>query len=367
MLLHLFNPSHDEALASATPYYTETQAARRLAGALWALPACWAAPGDALLVPDGCGSPLPEALFPGASLRLVRWDGVGEFLSGSRGRIEPWGWNAALAHRLRRAGVPEELLPDAGRLAAYRELASRKTAVALLHQLKHDFPALAGDARWCTDMDEVAATVRIYGTAMLKAPWSGSGRGVFQASPDSGDAVWRRASRLLREQGALSVEPFYKRLADFALEYSADGRGGIRYEGISVFRTNPSGGYSGNLVADEGRLLQELPGVSPSLLLQVRHAQERLLSGMLGDSYAGPLGVDMMVVEGDGGVPLLHPCVEVNLRHTMGHVVLHLRPFVPAGQCALFRIQPFPAAGDLPGRLLAGGGGIGAFLSVCRP
>ena len=36
--------------------------------------------------------------------------------------------------------------------------------------------------------------------------------------------------------------------------------------------------------------------------------------------YRGPFGIDMMVVK---GLPcLLHPCVEINLRRTMGHVAL---------------------------------------------
>jgi len=43
------------------------------------------------------------------------------------------------------------------------------------------------------------------------------------------------------------------------------------------------------------------------------------------DDYRGPFGLDMMVVKGDGGF-LLHPCVEINLRRTMGHVALLLSP-----------------------------------------
>jgi hypothetical protein len=51
----------------------------------------------------------------------------------------------------------------------------------------------------------------------------------------------------------------------------------------------------------------------------------------LGD-YRGPFGVDMMIVRGDGiektedGNCLLHPCVEINLRRTMGHVALAISP-----------------------------------------
>jgi hypothetical protein len=45
--------------------------------------------------------------------------------------------------------------------------------------------------------------------------------------------------------------------------------------------------------------------------------------------YQGPFGVDMMVVARDdcNGF-MLHPCVEINLRRTMGHVALSLSNLV---------------------------------------
>ena len=43
--------------------------------------------------------------------------------------------------------------------------------------------------------------------------------------------------------------------------------------------------------------------------------------------YSGPFGVDMMIVaREDGNGFLLHPCVEINMRRTMGHVALSLTP-----------------------------------------
>ena len=47
-----------------------------------------------------------------------------------------------------------------------------------------------------------------------------------------------------------------------------------------------------------------------------------LLAPVLKDKYAGPFGIDMMIVAGER----LHPCVEINLRRTMGHVALALSP-----------------------------------------
>ena len=45
--------------------------------------------------------------------------------------------------------------------------------------------------------------------------------------------------------------------------------------------------------------------------------------------YQGPFGVDMMVVTRDDEEGfLLQPCVEINLRRTMGHVALSLTPFM---------------------------------------
>jgi hypothetical protein len=46
---------------------------------------------------------------------------------------------------------------------------------------------------------------------------------------------------------------------------------------------------------------------------------------LLKDRYAGAFGIDMMVVRRDDGDGfLLHPCVEINLRRTMGHVAISL-------------------------------------------
>jgi hypothetical protein len=45
------------------------------------------------------------------------------------------------------------------------------------------------------------------------------------------------------------------------------------------------------------------------------------------DYYTGPFGIDMMIVaRPDRQGLLLHPCVEINVRRTMGHVALSLSP-----------------------------------------
>lgn len=342
--LHVFNASHDEALASGSPYYYPSRTARTFEADLAALPAWWAAEGDAVLVaPD---TPWPAALPAGvrpvtaAQLRAGGWDGVA--------RIEPWGWDALLVHRLRRIGAPAGLLPAPERLEAVRRLSSRALAVGLLPQLRAELPESVGESAWCATLEEARRAAARYGRAMLKAPWSGSGRGVFTATAADGPAVWQRAARIVREQGGIAVEPFYEREADFALEFLACGEETLTFSGLSAFRTSPGGGYAGNAVADEAALRHCVPAALLPQLDRAADALGRLLGRALRD-YRGPLGVDLMAVRQPDGRLALHPCVEVNVRRTMGHVALALRRLLPPGRRAVYALRrPAPPA---PGEL----------------
>lgn len=347
--LHIFNPSHDDALAAGLAGYCPDRAARTLEADLAALPAWWAAAGDVVLLSDGAVLPgLPARSGVGgvraAGLDRRFWDGID--------RIAPWGWDALLAGRLHRLGAPSRLLLDAAALDAVRRLSSRQTAVGLLRAVRAEVPETVGTSHWCTDEDEVWRTVAHYGTAMLKAPWSGSGRGVFRAGIAPDEAVRRRVGRLLRTQGGVEVEPFYDRIADFALEFTATGEG-MRFDGLSLFRTTPRGGYDGSVVADDDALCALLPPVLHATLDAVRHSLCRLLPALLGTNgfpagtggtshgaYRGPLGVDMMAVRRADGTPALHPCIELNLRRTMGHVALAMRRWLPPGTAGVYRLQP---------------------------
>ena len=94
---------------------------------------------------------------------------------------------------------------------------------------------------------------------------------------------------------------------------------GIRYLGLSLFHT-ANGAYTGNILATEcvkRKMLSRY--VSMDLMDAVQQKIKDTLD--LGD-YRGPFGIDMMVCDGH----LLHPCVEINVRRTMGHVALALAP-----------------------------------------
>ena len=85
-VVHIFNPSHDEALAANTPYYTPAKAAAVLEYDLAALPAWWACQDDIVLVPKGHA--LDGQRINGCVLTSAPdW--------GKINHVCPWGWDAA--------------------------------------------------------------------------------------------------------------------------------------------------------------------------------------------------------------------------------------------------------------------------------
>ena len=363
MRILIFNPENDLALASNDPHYTPPASARQMATDLQDLPRLWAGEDDLIIKrKEPCGpSPGPSPVREG---RKVSFDGCGSPLPNRGGAgggavaggppllILPWGWSPLLVRQLRDGGIPEALLPTNKQMAAYRAFSSRETAVQLLQRLRTEWPepfgsgTLAGESAWCTSEANVLSAIEEYGgTAMLKAPWSGSGRGVHPVHKlplPKQTRLWVR--RTLQTQGGVEVEPLYHKVQDFAMEFWAE-EGHVRYEGLSLFETTAGGVYAGNLVASEEEKEARLTTYfSPTLLHDVKmHLTNLLNEANLPTWYTGPLGIDMMIVNPlnpkpstQNSTPQLHPLVELNLRMTMGWVALQLTP--PSEGTGTFRI-----------------------------
>ena len=120
---------------------------------------------------------------------------------------------------------------------------------------------------------------------------------------------WSRTRVSVLRQGGLSVEPFLTKRCDLALEFEAHPGGQWDYVGPSVFVTDATGRYAGSLVAPDDVLLRAIGRqVDLRLVDEARRLVEQLLP-RLAEGYTGPVGVDMMVVEGKRGEAALHPSV----------------------------------------------------------
>jgi hypothetical protein len=117
------------------------------------------------------------------------------------------------------------------------------------------------------------------------------------------------------------VEPYYSKVKDFGMEFESDGKGHIAYLGLSLFHT-ANGAYTGNILATESTKKEMISRYIPETLLD--KVQQKIcmeLGEIYKGRYQGPFGIDMMVTK-EG----FHPCVEINLRRTMGHVALAISP-----------------------------------------
>ena len=134
---------------------------------------------------------------------------------------------------------------------------------------------------------------------------------------------------VLRQQGGIMVEPLYNKVYDFGIEFMANADGTVDFLGLSLFDTR-GGAYTASICATENDKREMLSRyvdmeLLDNICLQIRQIVAPLMSGV----YSGPFGVDMMAVARSEGESFwLHPCVELNLRRTMGHVALALTPTI---------------------------------------
>lgn len=330
--LHIFNPEHDLALASDLSNFTAPHAGRKLRNELCYLPAIWAGDFDFVLVDNreyatkeftrlnarlrqyGCDNKSRFRFIEPQELRYMAVDGV-----------EPWGWDKAIRAYLKRCGVQDKVLPREETIDDIREISHRRTARMMLSKLK--FAGTIGMSVERDTIEGVRNDINTIGKAVLKAPWSSSGRGVRFVENRLSEHLEGWVKNTLKNQGAIMIEPYYNKVKDFGMEFYCNVDGTTSYLGLSLFDTI-NGAYTGNILASEDEkrtMIGEY--ISCELLDEVQRTICETFSEETKGRYVGPFGVDMMVVAKEQGKGfLLHPCVEINLRRTMGHVALAISP-----------------------------------------
>lgn len=331
MKLHIFNPEHDIALATNVKRFTAPHAARQLRSEMGFLPALWASDGDMVMVDDikAAEHRLNRLMRYAANVSLVSLNNAPslQLLQHHLDEIEsiePWGWDSGVAEILQKAGLPQKLIPHTKHLEDIRQLSNRCWAASnLLPEVRRADDLMMGES-WCIkDFNELSLKVSDSECYVMKAPWSSSGRGIrYLTHPDHWlrNQTWAR--NIIERQGGIMVEPYYNKVKDFGMEFLAHADGSVTYEGLSLFQTI-NGAYSGSIIDTEAEKQMILERYVPAqLLATTRNTICEVLSHNLKNRYQGPLGVDMMIVADADNQLRLHPCVELNLRRTMGHVAL---------------------------------------------
>lgn len=340
MKIYVFNPEHDMALASFSPHYKAPAEIIRMRNDLSVLPVWYAERGEVVSVhsddcivsfKDLCRKngvvPWGKCVEENECLRMAEAATLPEKDGGLSSCISyfPWGWDPALAHSLDQSASMYELLPDSNELQRIRILSGRQQCVSVLNDFQ-TMPEVCGEAKVCVSLDEVHEFLITHQDVILKAPWSGSGRGLVRTSQDTWTPNlegW--VARILRTQEAIMAEPIYNKVYDFAMEFRMDESHQLSFAGYSLFETDSHGNYKENLLTSNERIVEILSQyVSTERLEAVKRQLIFSLTNLLSADYVGYFGVDMMICKQDDAQQsctyLIHPCVEINLRMNMGVV-----------------------------------------------
>lgn len=342
MRLHIFNPENDLALADGKSNYCPPPAACAIARDLATLPLWYAEAGDCVLLPDESHLEYYESMS--ASFSLAR-----PLSAGDVSLVDaclPWGWSAQMRRRFLDVGVSEFVLPDGGFVEGVRSLSNRRSAIALLRALRDAGVDTPDVPLYLDSMDDVTAFVESMPRSVIKAPWSGSGKGVMWGIGRMEVPVENFCKGVLRRQGGVVCECFLDKAVDFAMEFFASGEV-VSFAGYSLFKC-AGGAYSGNILASDAAIEGFLASfVGRDALAAVKGVLVGELGAVLRDvGYTGFLGVDMLVYRSGDGYRL-HPCVELNLRMNMGAVSrLFYDRFVACGRVGRFFVSNFRCEGE---------------------
>lgn len=328
MEYHIFNPDTEMSLASGNISYTPPAAVCRFTERLSLLPALYAPEKSILLSTSSHPANLPYykiAIARGMKICGVR--NIEDY------PVIPWGWNLALKARLARAGKPRDTMPTDSRLDTWRGLAHRSTTIQILGYFD-DIERRGLMPQYFQDKDAAAEfATRRYGQGggiVMKLPWSSSGRGVF-FNPDT-----HTIRNAMSRQGGVMIEPLWEKTFDYASEWECS-QGNVRFRGFSVFRNEGQGKYGGNVVASGAYLKALICRYCDEKCLDGSISTlQRALENVVAPYYEGPLGVDMLCDRNRE----IHPCVEMNLRMTMGHVALRMYELFGLPDEAAYRFCP---------------------------
>lgn len=367
--VYIFNPQNDLALATGGINYVAPPFAMQMAADLAVLPAFIAEPGSLLITDSDLDAQWLEHLNAtfGLDVHAVKRSQLRHL---TRCQVMPWGWSLDLRRRLLKYGLSSDSVPSKDAIYHLRGLSHRRVSIVIHKRLEE----LMGHSLCPTPMelatpDEVMAFVRHYRYCYIKTPWSSSGRGIYHtidgATPEL--EQWCRGS--LRRQGSLLCEQALDKVMDFAVEfYCNDGKAVER--GFSIFTTDSHSQYTCGDVASRDVLKSRITALYPQFD-EVVEALTQVINELVAPHYTGWMGIDMLLFKSatssfkieravgsmtessasshPSSLPShlqINPCVELNLRPTMGAITSMLGDnIIPQGVTASFTIEQRASSG----------------------
>ncbi len=358
--LFFFNPTCELAIANGQVSYMPPRHLSKFESDLAALPFFFGREEDCILVSSvednsldhlkELGWKVPHLITRPEQLPLT-----------SKGQVQfrPWGWSPAVYRVLRPFLDEVHLQWFRSHFNSWNsnlaEMLSRRTGYRLLEFIR-DLVFKEGSSGSLLAIPEPPLVIRNSSAlasvldvlslpAVLKTPWSASGRGLYRIRDERDNPVnsqWVKG--MLRRQGVLYGEAWLEKVQDVSFHFWVH-ENHIEYLGHNYFLAEASGQFIGCYLGfpeNPSPLWEDSSKVKEALAQAAALLKKGLEVMKLNQHYIGPVGVDGLFYKGSkSGELLLNPCIEVNMRYSMGLANVYLTNRVNAESRGIWKIESF--------------------------
>lgn len=350
--IFIYNPTCEIAIANGTVSFTPNKTLTSFENDLSELPLIFANENDIVLVnklPDtdfintlkNVGFTLPDFKLADTALN------DNDFIVLPKKGLEPWGWSPRMHYifRMLKDSCQDDFkkLPIANWNIHHKDLYSRKKALEVLQLFLKDnksniYIKKEQTAVSCLHLSEIECFIDKWRQAVVKTPWSSSGRGLQilrQSTLNKSIRQWINGA--IQNQGYIMAEPLLDKILDFSLQYRITDTKEIEFLGVCFFKTGKNGQYEGNIL---GGIPENMKQFLPDTVLDNLAAgiKKALKKSDITTNYIGYLGIDCMLFADDGAIKI-QPCLEINLRYNMGILSLFLNKHLHQNSKGIFKIH----------------------------
>ena len=356
--IYLFNPTCEYAIANGNENWQPNRLLQKMESDLSALPLFFAKKNDFVLVDK-----IPSAEFIELLVKLgietpnfiLKTEAINnqQFINLPKNKMFPWGWSPAV-HKLLfpfkdSCSAEFHQSPVFNWTPEHQKITSRKFAAELLNQLQSNISAdyiipVEFAPKVCITQNDFETAILQWEKIMVKAPWSSSGRGLQPITKTPvHPKVWEKVMGIVKEQGYAIAEPLLNKALDLAFLFELK-KGKADFLGISNFCTNKKGQYEGNWLNGLPRTLEKrvlqfadfiVSEIGQPLINTIENSEMAIF-------YEGVFGVDMLIYFDENQSLRINPCLEINVRHTMGLLSLRLEKLIKHNKKGVYRIYYQP-------------------------
>ena len=331
-MIHYFNPGNETAILNGSKYYQPANNQLKMQEELAFLPAWYANPNDFIFVKNNFSIDFLQKLnqLKPIAQAITLSDFIHKKEKWNQQEVCFWGIAPNVIHLFEKINQEYNLdiqIPEWE--TELKELSSRYSSHFILGKLIHAIPKIEKDILpvFFYSIDDLEKQViSSQYKSVVKSPYSSSGRGLSWLPPKQLAQSERQIiGGMLKKQKTVSLEKALDKIFDFSAHFEISKNKTIHFIGYSLFETNNKGAYEKSLLFSQKEIEEKIRSfIDKTLIFDTINRLKKLLQERYSGFYSGNIGVDMMIYQSENTYKL-HPCVEINMRKSMGYLAMQLQ------------------------------------------